>query len=200
MKRLQIVLATKNTGKLREIREILGDIPIEFLTLQSFPDAPDVEEDGHSYRENALKKATAIFNHTSMLTMAEDSGLEVEAIGNAPGIYSARFSGKDATSKKNIERLLSMMKDIPAERRTARFVCVLALVGMGIEQFFEGEVKGTIALHEMGESGFGYDPVFIPDGYENSFAELGKEVKNRISHRTAALRRFKEFMDNYQQR
>ncbi len=192
---MKILLATKNTGKIKEMNRIFSDSGVEFIGLDTLDHVPDVVEDGRTYHENAMKKAMTCYNAASMPTLAEDSGLEVDALDGAPGIFSARFAGEDATDRENNEKLLSLLRGIPREKRTARFVSVLCLVVDGTPYFFEGEVQGHILDHPRGESGFGYDPLFVPEGYSRTFAELGEEVKNRISHRAEAMRRLKDFLE-----
>ncbi|NOZ24493.1 MAG: RdgB/HAM1 family non-canonical purine NTP pyrophosphatase [Nitrospirae bacterium] len=191
---MKILLATKNAGKIREMNRMFGGSGIEFIGLDTLEDVPEVVEDGRTYHENAMKKAMTYYNVASMPTLAEDSGLEVDALDGAPGIYSARFAGENATDGMNNEKLLSLLKGIPEEKRTGRFVSVLCLVVDGTPFFFEGEVRGRILDHPRGESGFGYDPLFVPEGYSLTFAELGEEVKNRISHRAEAMRKLKDFL------
>ncbi len=191
---MKILLATENPGKIEEINRLFRDTPIEFVGPGPLEERPIVVEDGQTYHENAMKKAMAYYRLTSMPTLSEDSGLEVESLGGAPGLLSARFAGDGATDEDNCRKLLDLMRDVPEERRTARFVSVFCLIIDEDIYFFEGEVRGRILKQPRGESGFGYDPVFAPEGYDRSFAELGEEVKNRISHRAAAIKRLKEFL------
>lgn len=191
---VKILLATKNEGKIREMNAIFSDMEIEFVGLGILPDAPEVIEDGQTYHENAMKKAMTFYNLSSMPTISEDSGLEVDFLGRAPGIYSARFAGEGASYKENNKKLLGLLEGVPEEKRGARFVSVLCLVVDGKPHFFEGDVRGRILEHPRGESGFGYDPVFVPDGYTESFAEMGQDIKNSISHRYNAIRKLKEFI------
>ena len=189
---LKIVLATRNPGKIEEIRLILGDSDIEGMveieTLLSYPDLPEITEDGATFSANALKKAVTVSRLTGHFAIADDSGLEVDALGGAPGVRSARFAGEDATDSENIEKLLLMLQDVPHEKRTARFVCVIALASPdGEARLVEGECRGYIATEERGTSGFGYDPLFIVPEYGKTFAELGGDIKNKISHRAVAV-------------
>ncbi len=191
---MKILLATKNPGKIREMNRIFSNIGIEFIGLDTLKDVPEVMEDGRTYHENAMKKAMTFFNPASMPTLAEDSGLEVDALNGAPGIFSARFADENATDKENCEKLLTLLKGTPEEKRTARFVSVLCLVVDATPCFFEGEARGRILEHPGGESGFGYDPIFVPEEYDMSFAELGDDIKNQISHRARAMKKLKDFL------
>ncbi len=192
---MKILLATKNKGKIREMNRLFADLEIEFVGVDTVDNPPDVVEDGTTYHENALKKAMTYYNLSGLPTLAEDSGLEVEALQGAPGVYSARYAGEQATDAENNKKLLKALENVPDEKRQARFVSVLCLVLDGKPYFFEGEVKGRILKEPEGTSGFGYDPIFCPQGFDHSFAVLGEEVKNRISHRARAIERLKEFLE-----
>lgn len=192
---MKVVLSTSNKGKISEINGIFSGFGMEFVGYDQFPNIPELIEDGKSFQENALKKALPVFKATGIPTLSEDSGLEVFALHNAPGIFSARFAGPEANDRDNIEKILSMLSDIPESNRKARFVSVFCLVMKEDTHFFEGEVKGDIIYEPKGESGFGYDPVFLPDGYDKTFAELGSEVKNSISHRANAIKKLKKFLN-----
>ena len=220
-----LLIATRNLHKVGEIRTLLGD-NFRCLTLQDFPAAPEVIEDAHTFAGNATKKAVElaewlnIQHSTSNLQhpkpdgiLADDSGLEVDALNGAPGVYSARFAALDRNDNSpdanNNAKLLRLLKDVPLEKRTARFRCVLALVPVIFEnsentspicyasefemqtRLFEGTCEGRILFSARGGGGFGYDPLFVPDGFEMSFAELGGPVKNRLSHRAHALQKLK---------
>ncbi|MGZ6291286.1 MAG: XTP/dITP diphosphatase, partial [Syntrophales bacterium] len=189
----RIVLATKNQGKIREIRALLGDLGVDVLSLDDFANVPDVVEDGTIFFENALKKAKVISEHTGEIVLADDSGLEVEYLGGEPGVYSSRYSGPGATDETNIKKLLYTMEGIARERRRAAFRCVLVLYfPNGKYESFEGRLEGIIHDRPVGGGGFGYDPVlFLPD-WGSTVAQLPMEVKNRISHRAQAVRKFKE--------
>ncbi len=191
---MKILLATKNPGKIREMNRLFKNTGIDFMGLNKLKEVPDVLEDGRTYHENAFKKAITFYNLASMPTLAEDSGIEVDLLNGAPGIFSARFAGENATDRENTEKLLELLRGAPEEKRTARFVSVLCLIVNGTPYFFEGEVRGRIIEQPRGESGFGYDPVFVPEGYDRTFAELGDDVKNRISHRAAAIEKLKDFL------
>ena len=186
---MKLVLATRNQGKVREIGEMLIDQNgIELLSLRNYPDAPDVVEDGETYEENALKKASALAKHTGYLTIADDSGLEVDALDGAPGVHSARYAGEHATDQDRIAKLLGAVQDVPDGRRSGRFVCAVAIAKpLGQVRVVRGVCEGQLIRVPRGESGFGYDPIFVPVGYDKTFAELGDEVKNQISHRAQAL-------------
>jgi XTP/dITP diphosphohydrolase len=187
----QLLLATRNAHKTREFAEILGD---DFVVrdLSGMPEAPLVEETGQTFAENAILKAVAISKRCPDLVVADDSGLEVDALGGAPGIYSARYAGCDAKDDQNIERLLAELRSRPQMQPfRARFRCVLALAREGqVLTMVEGAAEGTI-VEPRGVSGFGYDPVFQPVGSEQTFAELSAAEKNRISHRANAIRRLR---------
>jgi len=188
MKRL--LLATRNAHKAREIQELLGP-EWKLPDLTAYPEISEIVESGKSFEENAKLKAIAVSKELPGLIIADDSGLEVEALGAAPGIYSARYAGKNATDKQNVEKLLSELARAGAKthQRKARFRCVIALARCGkLLATFNGAVEGTIVDRPCGSHGFGYDPIFVPNGFEQTFAALPAEVKNRISHRAKAIR------------
>jgi XTP/dITP diphosphohydrolase len=185
----QLLLATWNVHKTREFAEILGgDFVVRDLSEES--DAPAIEETGSTFAENAILKAVAISRRSRALVVADDSGLEVDALGGAPGVFSARYAGPHATDSENVARLLSELRAVSKnELPTARFRCVLALARDGeILGTFEGAIEGVIVASPRGSSGFGYDPVFQPDGFAKTFAELSAAEKNQISHRARAIR------------
>ena len=185
----QLLLATRNAHKTREFAEILGyDFPVRDLSGE--PDAPVIEETGTTFAENAILKAVGVSKRFPGLVVADDSGLEVDALGGAPGIYSARYAGPNATDTENIARLLSEICRCPQGRPfTARFRCVLAIAREGkVLNTIEGVIEGTIVDAPRGKSGFGYDPIFQPTGSSETFAELSSETKNEISHRAVAIR------------
>jgi XTP/dITP diphosphohydrolase len=182
------VVATGNRHKVEEIRAMLADLPVTVRSLADFPGAPDVVEDGATYRANALKKAWAAVKFTGKPALADDTGLEVDALGGQPGLYAARFAGEGCTFQDNIRKLLRLLEGAPAERRGARFVCVIALVSPdGRERVVEGELRGWITESQAGVGGFGYDPVFYVPEAGKTLAELTADEKNRISHRRRAL-------------
>ncbi len=194
----KILLASRNQNKKRELQEILKGMKIGILTLDEISSVPEIEEDGNSFAENAVKKAVETAAYSSMFCLADDSGLVVDALNGEPGIYSARYAGINTDDSKNNEKLLLMMKDIDAGHRTARFVCVIAFSDKdGNVETVEGNCPGRIAFSPMGSGGFGYDPLFIPDGYEKSFAQLSAYEKNRISHRGKALQKARPLIEKY---
>jgi XTP/dITP diphosphohydrolase len=197
-----MVLATRNQGKIEEIRSILkgSDIRGHFkiTSLLDYPDIPEIVEDGATFVENAQKKALTVARFTGLMAIADDSGLEVEALEGAPGVYSARFAGEGAADSENIKKLLGLLSRVPFEKRNARFVCVIALATPeGDVHLVEGECPGMIAAEERGTSGFGYDPVFIVPAYGKTFAELGSEIKNKISHRAMALNKLCSLLERW---
>jgi len=183
-----LVVSTGNRHKVEEIRAMLADLPVAVRSLAEFPGAPQVVEDGWTYRENALKKAWAAAKFTGKPALADDTGLEVDALGGQPGLYAARFAGEGCTYQDNVRKLLRLLEGVPPQRRGARFVCVMALVDPGgREQVVEGELHGQIAEAPAGDSGFGYDPVFYVPEVGKTLAELTPAEKNRMSHRGRAL-------------
>lgn len=188
----KLIVATKNPGKIREMVELLSGLPYEVSTLLDYLDAPDVEETGSTFVQNAVIKATAYAHFTGELTLADDSGLEVDALGGAPGVFSSRFA---PTESERNERLLSMMKCVSDGRRTARFRCVIAIADpSGCIRTCEGSVEGVIADAPKGDNGFGYDPLFYIPDLKKHFAELDSARKNAISHRGKALEEAKKIL------
>jgi len=183
----QILAATNNTDKLREIHQILNSSDWEVVGLNDFPPYPEPPENGETLVENALKKAREGYKHTGVLTLADDSGLEVDYLNGRPGVHSARYAGENATYEDNVDLLLCELDGAQNNERTARFRCVMALVGAGIEQWWEGVSEGIIIETRKGSSGFGYDPVFWSPELGKTFAEASSEDKNRVSHRGRAL-------------
>ncbi|MFC7337618.1 RdgB/HAM1 family non-canonical purine NTP pyrophosphatase [Haloferula chungangensis] len=180
-----LVIATRNAHKTEEIREMLGD-RYEVKDVSSFPDLPEVEETGTTFLENATLKALAISREVGGLVLSDDSGLEVDALDGRPGVWSSSFGGEEGNHAKNNERIMREMSG--QEVRTARFRCVMVLAEAGeLLAHFDGSVEGRILDQASGAGGFGYDPLFAPEGYDESFAELGAEVKNGMSHRGRAL-------------
>ena len=179
------MIATRNEGKLKEFKAILADAYDEIFSLSNFDNFPEIEETGSSFRENAFIKAKAACDFLKMDAIADDSGLVVEALDGAPGVYSARYAGKDASDDENNEKLLLELEG--KENRDAKFVCCIALVLRdGTQKFFEGEYHGQIISERRGTRGFGYDPVFYVSKYGKTMAELGPDIKNKISHRAKA--------------
>ncbi|NLN75023.1 MAG: XTP/dITP diphosphatase [Armatimonadetes bacterium] len=188
----KLVVATKNLGKAREIAEMMADMPFEIVSLADYPDAPEVQESGATFTENAIIKATAYARFTGELVLADDSGLEVDALGGAPGVLSSRFAPTD--SERN-QRLLDLLHDVANDKRTARFRCVVAVAEPdGDTLTCEGSVEGLISREPKGENGFGYDPVFYVPELDKHFAELTPAQKNALSHRGRALEKAKAML------
>jgi len=191
---VELLIATTNPGKRAEIESILKRYSLRIISLNDLSSYPTVVEDGNTYEENALKKARTLAEFSGRVTLADDSGLEVDALGGAPGIHSARYSGEEANDMRNNQKLLHTLAGVPEEQRTARFVCVLALCAPpalgGGEWLFRGECAGRIAFAPRGENGFGYDPLFFYPPLNRTFAELDRDTKSRVSHRSRALREF----------
>ncbi|MBI4825418.1 MAG: XTP/dITP diphosphatase [Nitrospirae bacterium] len=194
---MDFVLATKNRKKIREMKNILNraDPDSRIYTLDDFPEYGDVVEDGDTFEANALKKAEFIAAKTGMAAIADDSGLEVDALGGAPGVYSARYAGEPADDTANNRKLLDELKDIPDEKRGARFVCCIALAHNGEVHTFTGYIKGRLGRENRGHNGFGYDPLFFPEGHDRTFAEMADDEKNVISHRALALRELQNYLE-----
>jgi XTP/dITP diphosphohydrolase len=187
-----LVLASKNRGKIREFQTSLVFPALTYQSLNDFPDLPEIIEDGASFLENAFKKAKTVSESLNLPVLADDSGLEVDFLHGAPGIFSARFSRPQATDQENNEKLLALLQNVPEPQREARFVCVLVLYCPSGDWFqAEGTCEGRIAQVPRGVQGFGYDPVFYLPGYQKTMAELPLEVKNRISHRAKALEKIR---------
>ncbi|MEO8440708.1 MAG: RdgB/HAM1 family non-canonical purine NTP pyrophosphatase [Spartobacteria bacterium] len=191
----QLFLATRNAHKTRELAEMLGP-EFSLEDLRGHPEIPDLVEDGATFAENARLKATAVSCRIPGLILADDSGLEVDSLGGAPGVYSARYAGEEATDKMNRKKLLTQMAQLPpGAPRGGRFRCALALAQDGeVLALFEGAVEGEITEAECGKGGFGYDPLFQPRGFAKSFAELSAREKNAISHRSIALNQLRHFL------
>lgn len=190
-----ILIATRNPGKIKEIRDLVRGVPVVFLSLTDVDDVPDVIEDGDSFEANALKKAREVARATGMVTLADDSGLCIEALGGRPGVQSARYAGEGASDEEKCTRILAEIYHVPDEGRSATFVCVLALVSPGgDEQLFRGECEGRITREPIGDRGFGYDPIFYFEEAGCTFAEMDRQSKNRVSHRGRALRAFADYV------
>ncbi|MEZ7673736.1 non-canonical purine NTP diphosphatase [Prevotella sp. A2879] len=191
---MKIVFATNNKHKLEEIKDILGK-DFEIVSLAEIGCHEDIPETGLTLEENARQKSTYIVEHYNHDCFADDTGLEVDALNGEPGVHSARYAeGTDHDSEANMRKLLSKMSNV--KERTARFRTVISLIINGVEHQFEGRVEGRIATEKHGKEGFGYDPIFIPEGYDKSFAELGEEVKNQISHRARAVKKLAEYLSS----
>jgi XTP/dITP diphosphohydrolase len=188
---VELLVGTTNSGKLDEVQGYLKRLPLKILALQSLGKWPTVVEDGSTYEENALKKAKTLAEYSGYPTLADDSGLEVDALNGAPGVYSSRYGGEEGNDQKNNEKLLSALKGVPEEKRTARFVCVLALCAPNSSRMKEWTVRefceGRIAFAPQGGSGFGYDPIFFYPPLGMTFGEIDRETKARVSHRGKAL-------------
>lgn len=185
---MKIVFASGNLGKVKEIREMLAGTGIELVSLKDYTGVPEIVEDGKSFLENALKKAKIISDFTGETVLADDSGLQVDALGGEPGIYSARYAGENATDEDNINLLLDKLKNVPQEKRTASFRCALVLYKTdGSYDSFESRWNGLIIDDRRGDNGFGYDPVFLDPERKKTAAELPPEIKNRVSHRGQAF-------------
>ncbi len=197
---MELVVATRNKKKLREIKDLLKDLNIKILSLSDIPGAPVIEEDGKTFDQNALKKAATIAIYTKKLTLGEDSGLEVKALKNRPGIYSSRYSGENATDKKNNLKLLRELRAVSFKNREARYRCSVALAdGDGVISVVKGSCKGIIGFHSKGKAGFGYDPLFIIPKYKKTFAQLGEEIKHTMSHRSKAFNKIRDIILEYLQ-
>lgn len=191
----QLVLATRNKDKVGELRSLFSDLHVELLTLDQFSNIHEVAEDQDSLEGNALKKAREVFQVTGLPSLADDSGLEVFYLNNAPGVYSSRYAGPNATYADNRRKLLEKLRGVPPRRRAAQFRCVLALLAPGvIEKTVEGVCPGSIRESSRGENGFGYDPIFVPNGYKQTLAELEPSLKNTLSHRAKAAEKMKQFL------
>ncbi len=194
----KIIFATGNEGKMKEIRMILADLPVEVLSMKEAGIHTDIVEDGKTFEENALIKAKAIHELTGELVLADDSGLEVDYMDKAPGVYSARFLGEDTSYDVKNQYIIDQLKEAKGKERSARFVCVIAAVFPdGHTQTCRGTIEGEIGYAPAGENGFGYDPIFYVPEYGCSTAELTPEVKNKISHRGKALEAMKEIIAGY---
>ena len=190
---MKIVFASGNEGKVKEIKEMLEGMEIELVSLKDYNNVPEIIEDGKNFLENALKKAKIISAFTGETVLADDSGLQVEVLGGEPGIYSARYAGGKATDDDNINLLLTKLKNIPQEKRTAFFCCALVLYRSdGSYDSFESKWEGRIIDERRGDNGFGYDPVFFDPELKKTAAELPPEIKNKVSHRGQAVAQLKK--------
>jgi XTP/dITP diphosphohydrolase len=189
---MKIVFASKNEGKVKEIKSMFEEMNIELVSLNDYKDAPQIVEDGKNFQENALKKARIISEFTGEIVLADDSGLQVDILKGEPGVYSSRYAGEEATDEENNKKLLVKLKNVPQEKRTACFICVLVLYKKnGSFNYYEGKWSGQIIDERRGNNGFGYDPVFWLPELKKTAAELPADIKNKISHRGQAFAKIK---------
>jgi len=194
----ELVVATKNKKKLKEIKKILGSLDLKITSLTDYAGTPRIIENGMTFKENAIKKATKIAQLTEKLTLGEDSGICVDALGGKPGIYSSRFCGKDKNDLKNNLKLLELLEGLPLHKRKAHYICAVALADKhGLVVVTEGRCSGLIGFKLKGRFGFGYDPLFIIPKYKKTFAQLGPNIKHRMSHRFRALAKTKKIILDY---
>ncbi len=196
-RRRKLVLATHNSHKQTEMNTLLAPMGISIVGLDDFPQIGDIEETGTTLLENSLIKARSVHQITGLPSLADDTGLEIDALGGAPGVYSARFAGENPTYEDNVNKLLSKLDGVSAEKRTARFRTVIAFVDDKTELFAEGIIEGLITLEPRGHGGFGYDPIFLPATEGKTFSEMSQERKNQISHRGRALAKMQIKLNNY---
>lgn len=189
-----IVLASRNKHKIEELRAVLGELGIELKSALDFKELQEVEENEPTLEGNALKKARYVYEHTGLPALADDTGLEVDALAGRPGVYSARYAGENATYQDNVDRLLKELNGVAEDERGARFRTVIAFISDEGEHVVEGICRGDILARSRGDQGFGYDPVFRPEGYDLTFAELDQQEKNKISHRGRAVAKFIDFL------
>ncbi len=196
---LQLLIATRNTGKVKELRSLLAGLRVCLRSLQEFACIPEVVETGATFADNAALKAVSYAQATQLLALADDSGLEVEALNGAPGVLSARYAGENATDAERTARLLRQLDSHGNKSRRARFVCAIAIAAQNGNLIYasEGICAGHIALEPSGTGGFGYDPIFVPDNYDDSFASLPPAIKEQISHRARALQAARTFLLDY---
>ncbi|MFC0270214.1 XTP/dITP diphosphatase [Metabacillus herbersteinensis] len=194
----EIIIATKNKGKVNEFKEMLNGSGYQVTSLLDYPDSVDVEESGVTFVENAILKAEAISKHYRKITIADDSGLSIDYLNGAPGVFSARYAGEEKNDAANLSKVLTELKGVPEAKRSARFHCALAIASPEKETFtVEGICEGMITEKMEGENGFGYDPIFKPRGREVTMAQLPKEEKNTISHRADALKKLEKGIAQY---
>ena len=192
----ELLIATTNQGKIVELRSLLASLPLRLRSLAEFPETEEVEETGTTFSDNAVLKARAYAGQTGLWTLADDSGLEVDALGGAPGVFSARYGGAGLNDARRTEQLLEELSRRTERERSARFICVIAIAdSLGqIANISTGKCEGQIAPAPRGTGGFGYDPVFIPGGFNQTFGELSPEIKKSISHRALALQGARSFL------
>ncbi|HEY3252135.1 MAG TPA: XTP/dITP diphosphatase [Ignavibacteria bacterium] len=190
----KLFIASKNKGKISEIKSSLDGMEIELFSILNKPEILGIAETGKTFEENAWIKAKTVHDIVNIPVLADDSGLEVEYLKGAPGVYSSRYAGGNASDDDNCQKLLAELKDVDLSNRKARFRCVIIYYDGASKNIFEGVCKGHIIDRKRGERGFGYDPLFVPDGYSETFGELDDELKNKISHRGKALEKFREYL------
>lgn len=196
--RCELVVATRNKKKLKEIKDILRGFNVRITSLADYSNSPRIIENGRTFEANAIKKAVKIARFTGKLTMGEDSGLCVDALGGAPGVYSSRFAGKGKSDNQNNLKVLRLLGDIPLAKRKAHYVCAIALADKdGLVAVAGGKCDGLIAFEMKGKSGFGYDPMFLIPKYSKTFAELGECIKHKMSHRFRALEKARKIIQKY---
>lgn len=194
----QVMIASNNPGKVREFKAMLSTFGVEVTSLENLPEPIDVAETGHTFRENAKLKAEEICRRTNMITIADDSGLVVDALNGRPGIYSARYAGPQKNDHDNLQKVLNELAGITKQQRTARFVCVLAVsIPTQETRYVEGEYDGLILEKPVGENGFGYDPIFFITDAEKTLAQMSQEEKNKISHRANAIRKLEKLWPDW---
>ena len=194
---MKIVFATKNEGKVKEIKEMLEGMNINLISLNHYSEVPEIKEDGKNFFENALKKAKIVSEYTGETVLADDSGLSVEILNGEPGIHSARYAGEKATDEENNHKLLLNLQDVPPQKRSASFFCSLVLYKKdGSYDYFEGRWDGQIIDERRGENGFGYDPIFFVPELKATAAELPAAIKNKVSHRGKAFAKLKKVLEN----
>jgi XTP/dITP diphosphohydrolase len=191
---IEIILATHNIHKARELKTLLSDLDVDVLMVDDVSADIVLREDGDTFEANAIQKARIVHNHTKLLSLADDSGLEVFYLNGRPGVFSARYNGSKATDETNNRKLLEEMRGVTPRRRRAQFRSVLALIGDGMEYLTEGICSGVLGEKPCGTNGFGYDPIFIPDGFDKTYAELTAKEKNLISHRARSFAKMIEIM------
>lgn len=198
---MDIILASRNKKKIRELKKIIEEgiasqeeTTINILTPDDFPQCEEVEEDGDTFEANAIKKAVYVSKCSGLTAIADDSGIVVDALDGAPGVYSARYAGEDSDDMANNRKLLDELKDVPDEKRTGRFACCIALSTGDKVVAFMGHVEGKIGRENRGDNGFGYDPLFFPEGHDRTFAEMTADEKHSMSHRGRALQKLQEYL------
>ena len=195
---MELIVATKNKKKLKEIKEILKGLSLRITSLEGCANTPRIIENGKTFRDNAVKKAVKVAAVCGKLTLGEDSGLCVDALNGAPGVYSSRFSGKSKSDAQNNLKLLRLLKGLPLNKRKAHYACAVALADRsGLLGVVEGECSGKIGLSPKGSNGFGYDPLFLVPGYNKTFGQLGEKIKHKMSHRYRALKKAKPVIEKY---